>query len=130
MSRLRDKLRVASPSKRNRQPEELLAPEADATHNATEQPSRLAVSALPSEVFWFAEAPRNASERHSPAYRDRCWQVFERNATRLLEAPRRQRAVLLAIYRDEAARRYGEQTAMAMARTMDLWVESKVSGVH
>ncbi len=62
------------------------------------------------------------------ADRERCWRVFLANAKRVLQAPKAEREVLLARYRAEAERRYGERTALDMAESLASWVSGQ--GVH
>lgn len=62
------------------------------------------------------------------ADRERCWRAFLRNAARVLQAPKAEREALLARYRAEAERRYGERTALDMAESLASWVSGR--GVH
>ena len=62
------------------------------------------------------------------ADRERCWRTFLRNAARVLAAPEAEREGLLAQYRAEADRRYGERTALDMAQSLASWVRGR--GVH
>lgn len=62
------------------------------------------------------------------ADRERCWRAFLRNAARVQAAPEAEREALLARYRAEAERRYGERTARDMAQSLASWVRGQ--GVH
>ncbi len=62
------------------------------------------------------------------ADRERCWRAFLRNAARVLQAPKAEREALLARYRAEAERRYGEATGRDMALSLRGWVLAR--GVH
>ncbi len=62
------------------------------------------------------------------ADRERCWRTFLRNAERVLQAPKAEREALLARYRAEAERRYGEATGRDMAASLRSWVSGQ--GVH
>ncbi len=62
------------------------------------------------------------------ADRERCWRAFLRNAARVQAAPKAEREALLARYRAEAGRRYGERTALDMAESLASWVSGH--GVH
>lgn len=62
------------------------------------------------------------------ADRERCWRTFLRNAARVLAAPEDEREALLAGYRAQAERRYGERAARDMAQSLASWVRGQ--GVH
>ncbi len=62
------------------------------------------------------------------ADRERYWRGFLCNAQRILDAPRAQRAALLARYQREATKRYGEQTGTDMAASLRNWIA--VRGLH
>lgn len=62
------------------------------------------------------------------ADRERCWRAFLRNAARVQGAPEGEREALVARYRAEAERRYGERTALDMAQSLASWVRGQ--GVH
>ncbi len=62
------------------------------------------------------------------ADRERCWRTFLRNAERVLQSPKADREALLARYRAEAERRYGERTALDMANSLASWMSGQ--GVH
>ena len=61
-------------------------------------------------------------------HRQRCWRVFKRNAQRILEVPQHQRAELLMVYQQEAARHYGVNDATIMAAELTLWVNARGTG--
>ena len=60
------------------------------------------------------------------ADRERCWRGFLRNAQRVLDASLSQREDLLAQYRKEAIRRYGDVTGDDMADSLRAWVTTKM----
>ena len=60
------------------------------------------------------------------ADRERCWRGFLRNAQRVLDASLSQREDLLAQYRKEAIRRYGDVTGDNMADSLRAWVTTKM----
>lgn len=59
------------------------------------------------------------------ADKERCWRTFLRNAARILVAPEAEREGLLAQYRAEADRRYGERTGADMGTSLRGWVEAR-----
>jgi hypothetical protein len=73
---------------------------------------------------------------HRQALREARWRVeqeralaaFQRNAERILAAPGRARAALLARYEAEAAERYGARVARNMAATLRGWTEKRDRG--
>ena len=60
--------------------------------------------------------------------KEKAWRVFLRNAKRVLDAPERQREVLLTVYQAEATKRYGNAAGEVMASGQRSWVSAR--GVH
>ena len=60
------------------------------------------------------------------ADRERCWRGFLRNAQHILDASLSQREDLLAQYRKEAIRRYGDVTGDNMTDSLRAWVTTKL----
>ncbi len=60
------------------------------------------------------------------ADRERCWRGFLRNAQHILDASLSQREGLLAQYRKEAIRRYGDLTGDNMADSLRAWIAARL----
>lgn len=60
------------------------------------------------------------------ADRERCWRGFLRNAQHILDASLSQREDLLAQYRKEAIRRYGDVTGDNMTDSLRAWIAARL----
>jgi hypothetical protein len=124
---LREVANNPSPSVRATRPSQEMfefAPPGDSANDSEALAERVAIM-MESNGWDDATA---LQEAHWQADRERCWQVFLRNAQRVLEAPAHEREGLLARYQVEATSRYGEQTGTNMASGLRSWL--KAGAVH
>ncbi len=73
------------------------------------------------------EPAQALQEARRQADRERAWRAFIGNAKRILDAPESARKALVNRYGAEAAERYGEPTAAAMAEAMRGWIAARTT---